>query len=396
MTKTLEKQEIPSFHLILAAGGSSTRFGGETPKQFLRIAGKTVLEHALDKFLKFTELKSVVIVIPDEFKSHLSDYITNNPKVIICESGKSRKNSIFNGLNSFLKLNSNDIILVHDAARPLVSHDDIQNILAEMVKSESATLAAPVKDTLLKNEETIDREDMWAIQTPQAFTFEAIKTAHDNFKDDDNFTDDAGMVRANGEKVNIVPSTSPNIKITTPSDFDMVKAMIEQNSETRATSGFDVHAFENEKTDRPLKLGGIIVEHDFALTGHSDADVVLHAVTDAILGGINKGDIGTHFPPSDPQWKDKDSSFFLKHAYNMLLSKGGDIRFIDITIMAEVPKMGPYREKMQNRIAEILNIAADRISIKATTTEKLGFVGRQEGIACQALATMTLPPKDAK
>lgn len=396
MTKTLEKQEIPSFHLILAAGGSGTRFGGETPKQFLRIAGKTVLEHTLDKFLRFPELKSVVIVIPNEFKSHLSDRIKNNQKIIICENGNSRKNSIYNGLNNFIKVNNDDIILIHDAARPLASHEDIQNILIEMTKFEAATLATPVKDTLLKDEETIDREDMWAVQTPQAFTFEIIKNAHEKFKNENNFTDDASMVRANGAQVTIVPSSSPNIKITTPADFDMVKAMIEQNSETRTTSGFDVHAFENEKTDRPLKLGGIIVEHDFALSGHSDADVVLHAVTDAILGGINKGDIGTHFPPSDPQWKDKDSSFFLKHAYDMLLNEGGDIRFIDITIMAEVPKMGPYREKMQNRIAEILNITADRISIKATTTEKLGFVGRKEGIACQALATMTLPPKDTK
>jgi len=396
MTKTLEKQAIPSFHLILAAGGIGARFGGNTPKQFLSIQNQLVLELSLSKFLKFDELKSVIIVMSNDHKSMLPNSIQNHPKITFSAEGKTRKQSINNGLNNLVKVNNNDIILIHDAARPLVSPKDIKNILIQMKTSKAATLAAPVKDTLLKNHETIDRTDMYAIQTPQAFLFEEIKSAHDKFIDNDDFTDDAGLVRANGTHVDIVESTSPNIKITTPEDFDMVKAMINQDYETRTASGFDVHAFETEKTDRLLKLGGIVMENDFALTGHSDADVVLHAITDAILGGINKGDIGTHFPPSDPQWKDKDSEHFLKHAYELLLSVGGDIRFIDVTIMAEVPKIGPYREEMQNNIARILNISADRISIKATTTEKLGFVGRQEGISCQALATMTLPPQGKK
>jgi len=375
---------------------AAIRRATNTPIASNRIKYQLVLELSLSKFLKFDELKSVIIVMSNDHKSMLPNSIQNHPKITFSAEGKTRKQSINNGLNSLVKANNNDIVLIHDAARPLVSHKDIKNILIKMKTSKAATLAAPVKDTLLKNHETIDRTDMYAIQTPQAFLFEEITSAHDKFIDNDDFTDDAGLVRANGTHVDIVESTSPNIKITKPEDFDMVKAMINQDYETRTASGFDVHAFETEKTDRLLKLGGIVMENDFALTGHSDADVALHAITDAILGGINKGDIGTHFPPSDPQWKDKDSEHFLKHAYELLLSVGGDIRFIDVTIMAEVPKIGPYREEMQNNIARILNISADRISIKATTTEKLGFVGRQEGISCQALATMTLPPQGKK
>lgn len=394
MTKTPEKQDIPSFHLLLVAGGKGTRLGEDIPKQYLKINNQTVLEHSLSKFLNIPELKSIVIVMDRDFITALPDYIINNSKITISDAGTSRKESVYNGLYSFINVNNNDLIIIHDAVRPLIMTPQIHSILKAMQNNKAATLSAKITDTLLQDEETIDRDKIWSIQTPQAFQYKTIMDAHNEYKNNDNFTDDTGMVRSMGEKVSIVENKAPNIKITTSADFDMVKAMINQDLETRTASGFDVHAFETEKTDRPLKLGGLTINHDFALTGHSDADVVLHAVTDSILGGINKGDIGTHFPPSDAQWKDKDSAHFLKHAQQLLTKIGGNIRFIDITVMAEAPKIGPHREKMQNNIAQILNLPPSRISIKATTTEQLGFIGRKEGMACQAITTINLPKQD--
>jgi 2-C-methyl-D-erythritol 4-phosphate cytidylyltransferase/2-C-methyl-D-erythritol 2,4-cyclodiphosphate synthase len=198
-------------------------------------------------------------------------------------------------------------------------------------------------------------------------------------------------MRAMGHRVEIVPASSQNIKVTTADDFAMVEAMIKTQKETRTAMGFDVHAFEKEHGERKLMLGGLEIPHDFALTGHSDADVVLHAITDALLGTLNQGDIGTHFPPDDPQWKNVDSAVFLKKTKGLLDDNSVDIKFIDVTIMTEAPKIGPYRAAMQTRIGAILDLDPKRISIKATTTEKLGFTGRQEGMACQALATVLLP-----
>ncbi len=396
MTKTLQKQENPSFHLILVAGGTGQRLGGDLPKQFLKINGKTVLEHTLDKFVTFNTLKTIVIVASDDFKMHHPDPSKFKSKLIFCKNGKDRKSSVYNGLKYLPKLNDDEIVLIHDAVRPLISPIDIKNILNALKDNKSATLCLPITETLFKASKNIDRNDVYSIQTPQGFHYKTIIDAHNNYSDKNNVTDDAALVRANGGSVELVTAKAPNIKITTQADFDMVKAMMFNNYETRTASGFDVHAFEKEKTDRLLILGGIKIEHDYALTGHSDADVVLHAITDSILGGINMGDIGTHFPPSDNQWKDKDSAHFLKHANKLLHDKSSVIQFIDITIMAEEPKIGVYREKMQNNIAKILNLNPNKISIKATTTEKLGFIGRKEGIACQAIATICHPKEDIK
>ncbi len=394
MTKTPEKQDNPSFHLILVAGGTGQRYGGNLPKQFLKINGKSVLEHTLDKFLSFEGIKSIVIAMDNDYLMHLSDPIKNDPKIKFCKNGKSRKESVYNALKFFSNVEPKDKILIHDAVRPLISDLDIYNILQSLDDNKGATLCTPVTETLFKDKENIDRNEIYSIQTPQGFYYQTIMDAHENFKSQDNFTDDAALVRANGGDVDLVMATAPNIKITTSSDFEMVKAFMNKIFETRVASGFDVHAFEKEITDRPLMLGGIVVEHDYALVGHSDADVVLHAITDAILGSINEGDIGTHFPPSDNQWKDRDSAYFLNHAHNLLCNMAGEIRFVDVTVMAEQPKIGRYRELMQNNIAKILQISPNKISIKATTTEKLGFVGRKEGIACQAIATIRLPMEE--
>jgi 2-C-methyl-D-erythritol 4-phosphate cytidylyltransferase/2-C-methyl-D-erythritol 2,4-cyclodiphosphate synthase len=365
--------------------------GSDTPKQFMKVRGHTILEHTLNKFINYSSLKDIVIVMVEDRLSTYDAIKHQASNCRIINGSNTRKSSVYNGLQSFVNVKNESIILVHDAARPLIDTKDIEAILKVMQNPNivAATLATPVVDSLLKDDKTVKRKDMWAVQTPQAFRFGALKDAHEKFKDDNSFTDDASLVRAAGHNVEIVPASRDNIKITTPDDLEFFRKMLNNETETRSAMGYDVHAFENEPSDRKLMLGGIEIGHPLALTGHSDADVVLHAITDAILGAINQGDIGTHFPPSDPQWKDCDSAFFLEESYKLLLNNNGVLNFVDVTIMAEEPKIGPHREVMQARIADILQISANRISIKATTTEKLGFTGRKEGIACHAVVLIT-------
>ena len=388
----MTKSTLPPFHVLIAAAGNARRMGHDTPKPYLKINNKSILRHSIEKFISFDSLISLKVIIhPDhqELYNETVQGLNLAPPII---GSNSRKSSIYNGLKSFSKVKTNDTILIHDAARPMVQEAAIIKLLETMQTASTATLASPVTDTLYREGKTVERKDLWAIQTPQAFKLEALIKAHEKFKDNNSFTDDAGLMRAIGHKVEIVSAPRNNIKITTREDFDMVQAMMTANSnETRIASGFDVHAFEPEPSARKLMLGGIEIPHRLALAGHSDADIVLHAVTDALLGTINEGDIGTHFPPSDPQWKDTNSAVFLKKAAKMLLGKGAAISFLDITIIAEEPKIGPHRTAMQKNIAAILKISPERISIKATTTEQLGFTGRKEGMACQALATVLLP-----
>lgn len=381
-------------HVMIVAAGSSTRFGGKTPKQYQKINSSSIIKHTTNKFININNLKSFLHVINSADQKLYNEAIQGLKMVQNTEGSKTRKQSVYKGLKFFSNVKNEDIILIHDAARPLIHPEDIQNLISALDVHDAATLATPIKDTLYRDNETIDREGLWSIQTPQAFRYGALMNAHKAFKDDDSFTDDAGLIRAAGHHVEIVPTKHPNIKITTPDDFAIVKSMIENSLETRTTSGFDVHAFEKEPSARKLMLGGIEIPHDLALTGHSDADVVLHAITDALLGGINNGDIGTHFPPSDPQWKGAASAQFLEYAHDLLKTKGGTLKFIDVTIMAEAPKIGAHRESIQNSIAKILNILPSRVSIKATTTEKLGFTGRKEGMACQALVTIQIPTEE--
>jgi 2-C-methyl-D-erythritol 4-phosphate cytidylyltransferase/2-C-methyl-D-erythritol 2,4-cyclodiphosphate synthase len=396
MTKTGRKQENQAFHLLIAAAGSSARMGLNAPKQYQKIKGKSVLRHTVEKFININGLKDIYVVINPENQDLYNEAVQGLDIAPPATGSNTRKSSIYNALNSLINVSKDAIILIHDAARPLIHEEDIQNLLFAMEDNVAATLATPVKDTLHREDQNVDREGLWSIQTPQAFKIGALIEAHEKFKDDDSFTDDAGIMRAMGHYVEIVPAKHPNFKITTPDDLTIVEAIMTQDTqrETRAASGFDVHAFEKAPSDRKFILGGVEINHSLALAGHSDADVVLHAITDALLGSINAGDIGTHFPPSDEQWKDADSAQFLQHAYDLLLGQGGKLNFVDVTIMAEEPKIGPNRVAIQNRIAEIFDIPSSRISIKATTTEKLGFTGRKEGIACQAIATITLPITD--
>lgn len=394
MSKNTPLKALPPFHLLIPAAGSGIRMGDKTPKQYMKINDIPILRHTINKFINFNNLKSISVVINKEHHDLYLETTKDLKNINHAFGSNTRKKSVFNGLKSFSNVKNDEIILIHDAARPMVQTNDIEKLLEIMTNNTAATLATPIADTLLKEEKTIDRNGIWAIQTPQAFQYGALMKAHENQQENESFTDDAGLMREAGHQVEIVPSSRQNIKITTMDDYKMVKNMMKNEMEIRTASGFDVHAFEKTPTDRPLMLGGIEIDYPLALTGHSDADVILHAITDAVLGGVNDGDIGTHFPPSDPQWKDAQSEIFLKESYKKLQSQGGELKFIDVTIMAEEPKIKPHHDAIQSKVAEILGIDKKRVSIKATTTEQLGFTGRKEGIACQAIATIALPVTD--
>jgi len=379
------------FSVLIVAGGSGTRLGGDIPKQYQKIGNETVLNHTIRAFLSCAGLKEIRLVCDPDHVKWYHDTVHGFKMAPPAPSGKDRKNSVYNGLNEFINLKNEDIILIHDAARPFISTDEILALVKAVHNSGAATMAVPVSDTLLRNDETVDRKDMWAVQTPQGFTYGLIHQAHHTFKDRNDFTDDASLVRALGHKVAIIPGKRENFKITTADDLEMAEKLMNSASfEVRTGLGFDVHAFDNEKSG-PIRLGGIDIPFDKALSGHSDADVGLHAITDALLGSIAAGDIGQHFPPSDPQWRGVDSAVFLKHAIDLVTAQNGAITLIDLTFMCEAPKIGPVREAMQDRIAAITGLPTTRISIKATTTERLGFTGRGEGIAAQALVTVQFP-----
>jgi 2-C-methyl-D-erythritol 4-phosphate cytidylyltransferase / 2-C-methyl-D-erythritol 2,4-cyclodiphosphate synthase len=376
-----------SFHVLIAAAGQGVRFGTKIPKQYSILAGKPLLRHAIDRFAGLPGLQSITVIIQPEHTQYYNDAIRGLTLAPPVFGGPERSLSIRNALQSLSHLKPDDIILIHDAARPLVQQNDILNLLDAMTNHDAATLATPIADTLRRSDETltahepISRDGLWALQTPQAFRAKILKQAHETI--DGIFTDDTSIVSALGT------GSRSNLKITLPDDFIMAEKLLAPTYEIRTGTGYDVHAFSKE-ADRPLMLCGIKIDHPFGLAGHSDADVGLHALTDALLGAIGAGDIGYHFPPSDNKFKNMDSALFLEKACDMVRTKGGQIINCDITLICETPKIGPHRAAMQKRIADILGIDPSRVNIKATTTEGLGFTGRGEGIAAQAIANIKM------
>lgn len=387
--------ENKGFHVIIAAAGSGARFGSEIPKQYYSLAGKALLTRTVRNVLDWEGLLSLSVIINPDHIEHYNA-ATHGLKIDHCvNGGKERSHSINNALENLSHLKNEDIILIHDAARPFTKPQDIASLLTTMNDNRAATLAVRVSDTLRRADnshaaEIVDRDGLWAIQTPQAFRFGDLKSAHTNAKNS-AYTDDTSLISEAGIDVALVEGSPTNFKITTQDDWNMALALINQNTRTTSGTGFDVHAFESAPSGKPLIICGVEIEHDRALTGHSDADVALHAITDALLGAIGMGDIGTHFPPSDETFKDMDSAIFLKKTLQMINDKNGEIQNIDLTIICEAPKIGPHRDAMIKRLSEITDLPASHLNIKATTTEKLGFTGRGEGIAAQAIATVKLP-----
>lgn len=383
--------ETSKIHVLIAAAGVGERFIGghsKVPKQYHLINGVQIIERSISKFKKINNISSISCIINPKHKEMLSGI--NGIRLI--EGGKTRKESVFNGLKGLPDVKNEDVVLIHDAARPLVPLGDIEALINSLKTCRAATLAKPVSSTLRKQkdeccDEIVDRNQLWAIQTPQAFRYADIIKAHE--KSPNDATDDTSLVTKIGVDVKLVQGSPENFKITTYDDFMMAEKLIKAQSTIRTGLGYDVHAFDNTTTG-PIRLGGIDIEHTHKLKGHSDADVALHTITDALLGAISEGDIGQHFPPSDNTYKDMDSAVFLEKARDLLNEHNASINNIDLTIICEAPKIGPHAQKMRTRIATILDIQECAINVKATTSEKLGFTGRKEGIAAQAIATVTI------
>ncbi len=391
---------------LIVAAGRGTRVDGSSavPKQYAEIGGAPVLWHTLRTFASHGDIAHVQVVIHAADAQLYRDCVPANagkvaPPVF---GGATRQASVLAGLEALGPLKP-DLVLIHDAARPFVTAETVTRIIQALGTELGAIAAVPLADTLKRAAsdgtiaETTDRTGLWRAQTPQGFHFDAILKAHRAAAaaGRDDFTDDAAIAEWAGLRVALVEDRANNVKLTTRDDIaaaDIRLARTMTQFETRTGSGFDVHKFG---AGDHVWLGGVKIPHDARLDGHSDADVVLHALTDALLGTIGDGDIGQHFPPSDPKWKGAASTLFLEDAARRVAERGGRIVNVDVTILAEAPKVGPHRAAMQAAIGAALGLAPGRIGIKATTTEGLGFTGRREGIAAMATATVLLPASDA-
>jgi 2-C-methyl-D-erythritol 4-phosphate cytidylyltransferase/2-C-methyl-D-erythritol 2,4-cyclodiphosphate synthase len=380
---------------LIVAGGSGTRFGGDVPKQYRLLAGFSVLRRAVLVFLEHPQVDSVRIVIRAEDRALYQAAVQGldlPPPVI---GGADRQASVRLGLEA-LEAQAPNVVLIHDAARPFVPQATISAVLAAIEPGLGAIAAVPVADTLWRGagstcETLVDRQNLWRAQTPQGFVFSDILVAHRSAQGQ-SLTDDAAVAKAAGLVVRLVPGSEAAGKITTEADLIRAESQFRQRlTDVRVGTGFDVHAFA---AGDHVTLCGLPIPHHQGLAGHSDADVGLHALTDAILGALAAGDIGQHFPASDARWRGADSVVFLRHAAGLVTARGGVIAHLDVTLICERPKIGPHRGAMQARIADLLGLPLDRVSVKATTTEKLGFTGREEGIAAQAVATLRLPEQE--
>ena len=371
---------------ILVAAGSGTRFGAELPKQFLMLAGKPVIRHAAEALSAHASwLQPVGDAAPIE--AALSGVPGCLPAIA---GGATRQDSVRAGLEA-LALFAPDIVLVHDAARPVIPAGTIPALLAALQDFAGAIPAAPVADTLKRVvqgviAETVPRAGLFRAQTPQAFRFDILLAAHRSGMT--GATDDASLLEAAGETVAVVSGSDDNIKLTYPDDLLRLERIMTNHMVPRVGTGFDVHVLQ---AGRPLYLCGVNVPHEMGLAGHSDADVGIHALCDAIYGALAEGDIGRHFPPSEATWKDADSARFLTHAAVRIAARGGRLVNADVTLICERPKITPYAPAMIARLAVLLGVDPGRISVKATTTERLGFTGRGEGIAAQAVVSILVP-----
>ena len=376
---------------IIVAAGQGVRAGDGLPKQYRAIGGKPVLRWSVETALAHPDIDAVQVVIAPDHAAFCADALAGLDLLPPVDGGSTRQASVHRALRA-VAIHQPRKVLIHDAARPFVSPQIISGVCAALDEHDGAIPAIAVADTLKHVEQgsitrTLPRDGVFSAQTPQGFRFNAILSAHDAAAGKE-FTDDAAIAEGAGLSVVTVPGSRMNFKLTTQEDFVTAEMLLSSRASARTGSGFDVHRF---CAGDHVWLCGVRVPHDHGLEGHSDADVGLHALTDAILGAAALGDIGQHFPPTEPRWKGAASHLFLSHAASLLRDRGGEISNVDVTIICERPKVAPHREVMARRIAEILAIDIGRVSVKATTTEGLGFTGRREGIAAQATATVLLP-----
>lgn len=405
--------------ILVVAGGRGSRAGDGLPKQYRELAGKTVLARTLEAMSAGAPGARLKVVIhPDDRTLYAQSVaeLDDAARAAVSEpalGGASRQESVRNGLEAVARESAPQIVLIHDAARPFADPALIARAIAAAHAHGAAVPGVPLNDTVKEIDAagfvvaTPDRARLRAVQTPQSFRFPLILEAHRAAAAADrDYTDDAMIAEAAGHAVHVFPGDLANFKLTTPEDFaramDQIKAPSAASgsgnltdvrttkvlTDVRTGQGYDVHAFAEGDQ---VWLGGVSIPHSQSLAGHSDADVLMHAITDAVLGAIAEGDIGAHFPPSDPQWKGAASKIFLEHACKLVRARGGMIAHIDATVVCEAPKVGPHRDAIRASLAEIMELDIGRVAIKATTTEKLGFTGRREGIAALAIATVRLP-----
>ncbi|PCI38817.1 MAG: bifunctional 2-C-methyl-D-erythritol 4-phosphate cytidylyltransferase/2-C-methyl-D-erythritol 2,4-cyclodiphosphate synthase [Rhodospirillaceae bacterium] len=375
---------------LIVAAGRGHRFGGPLPKQYTDLGGKMVLNHTVSALLAHPDIDMVRCVIHPDDQSLYENAVSGLSILSPVSGGATRQDSVRLGLESLEDQNI-DKILIHDGARPFVSLSVIDGVLDALNDHAGAVAALAVADTLKRGKDakitqTVSRDGLWRAQTPQGFHLKDILAAHHKFAGEE-LTDDTQLFERLGLEVILTQGSHDNFKITTGEDLMRAENLLAHHTETRTGMGFDAHRFD--KGDF-VTLCGLEIPHDFGLKGHSDADVALHALTDALLGAIGAGDIGQHFPPSDAKWKGAKSDQFVQHATSLMRERGGEIINVDLTIICEAPKIGPHRESMVKSVANILGVDQHRVSVKATTTEGMGFTGRKEGIAAQAIATVRL------
>lgn len=373
---------------LIVAAGKGERAGGKLPKQFAPLNGTALVAHSIDRFAAHPRIDAIYVVIGPDQGALMAEALAGRSIARAVTGGAERQDSVKAGLTAIHQDGGVARVLIHDAARPLLPAAVIDRLLAALDAHQGAVPVLPVVDTLARVDAGLgavfDRSVLGRVQTPQAFNFDAIMKAHVAWTGP-AATDDAQVARAHGLSVAVVAGDVMLDKVTHSEDFATAEARMTTGLISRTGMGYDVHRLERG-TD--LWLCGVQIPHEFGLSGHSDADVALHAVTDALLGAIGAGDIGTHFPPSDPQWRGAASLKFVEHARSLILARGGVIDHVDLTIICEAPKIGPHRDAMRSTLSSMLQVSEDTISIKATTTERLGFTGRGEGIAAQAVATV--------
>ncbi len=381
---------------LIVAAGKGIRAGGDIPKQYRKIGDDMVLTQTLQAFIAHVDVLQTVI--GEGHEPFFAEAATGMDVLEPVQGGATRQESVKAGLDA-LATHEPDIVLIHDAARPFVTASIISGVISALKENDGALPVTPVIDTIKQVEggyaaATPSRETLRAAQTPQGFHFNTIFEAHERALNSgrNDFTDDSSIAEWAGVRVALTEGDARNIKITTEQDLKEANQFMKNNTsaltDIRTGNGYDVHAFEEGDA---VVLCGVSVPHGKKLKGHSDADVGMHALTDAIYGALCDGDIGKHFPPSDPQWKGAASNIFLKHAMDQIRARGGVLSHCDVTLVCEEPKIGPHVEAMRNSLAKIMGIEPGRISVKATTSERLGFTGRQEGIASLATATIKLP-----
>ena len=380
----------PTTIALIVAAGSGQRSGQAGPKQYALVSGKPMLRHAVERMAAHSAIDAVRVIIGAGQEALFADATEGLDAGVPILGAESRQGSVMAGLDA-LRADFPAYVLIHDAARPFCPPQVVDRLIDALRSSDGAVPVLGVADTVARSAagrlgEAVDRDGLVRVQTPQAFAFDRIWEAH-RAAPTDGATDDATIARASGLSVASVEGDERLSKITFPADFERAEAMFAMGMISRTGTGFDVHAFAGSG---PLVIGGITVQHERGLTGHSDADVALHALTDALLGAAAEGDIGTHFPPSEERWRGAASHLFVEHARDLIAARGGIIDHVDVTVICEAPRIGPHRDAMRDVIAAMLRLRKAQISVKATTTERLGFTGRGEGIAAQAVATVRM------